>query len=84
MTCDSKINLFIFVESVERHNPNHNPYFYIFVGISMRWLYPPASEMKAETDFNVTYELVVDASFYTWAYTNGYFDTSGPTASGFG
>ncbi|XP_071147062.1 atrial natriuretic peptide receptor 1-like [Mytilus edulis] len=52
-------------------------------GVNMRWVVPPPSEIEAETEFNVTYELILDTTFYTWAFTNGYFDNSGPSAAGF-
>ncbi|KAK3089985.1 hypothetical protein FSP39_008227, partial [Pinctada imbricata] len=46
-------------------------------GATLRWVEAPPSEIKAEVSFNVTYEFVVDASFYTWATSNSYFTTPG-------
>lgn len=42
-------------------------------GIEIRWIQPPGEEMRAQDDFNVTYELHLTDTFYDWAYTEGYF-----------
>lgn len=48
-------------------------------GTTLRWVVPPPSTLKTETAFNVTYELLLDADFYTWAVTQNFFQTKGFT-----
>lgn len=54
-----------------------------YTGVGFTWILPPAAEIKAETGFNVTYELILDGTFYSWAFNNGFFDNSGPSGNGF-
>ena len=42
----------------------------------MVWIEPPPDEIKAEEPFNVTYDMVLDDSFYDWAVPT-YFSTMG-------
>ena len=35
----------------------------------------PGDTIKAQTAFNITFELLVEDAFYTWAYDNSYFSS---------
>ncbi|ELU11951.1 hypothetical protein CAPTEDRAFT_165186 [Capitella teleta] len=53
-------------------------------GVALDWVEPPPTEIKAEEAFNVTYDLILDSTFYDWAVdTSGgqtnYFSTIGFT-----
>ncbi|KAJ8306224.1 hypothetical protein KUTeg_016769 [Tegillarca granosa] len=47
------------------------------VGVNLRWIVPPPSQIKAESPFDTTYELRLDSAFYDWAAPAGYFSQAG-------
>ena len=46
---------------------------YFCLGFNLRWIALPEETIKAQTAFNITFELKVNDRFYTWAYDNSYF-----------
>ncbi|WAR24777.1 ANPRA-like protein [Mya arenaria] len=42
-------------------------------GFDLQWIETPGEEIRAQEEFNVTYELIIKDEFYDWAYPKGYF-----------
>jgi len=42
-------------------------------GVHIRWIDTPGDKIRAQDDFNITYELILDDTFYDWAFTSGLF-----------
>ncbi|XP_052776488.1 atrial natriuretic peptide receptor 1-like [Mya arenaria] len=43
-------------------------------GLEVKWIETPGDEIRAQDEFNVTYELVIKDEFYEWAFNKSYFD----------
>ncbi|KAL4236675.1 hypothetical protein ACF0H5_005059 [Mactra antiquata] len=46
-------------------------------GFSIRWVETPGNTIKINEIFTMTYELIINDGFYTWAHGEGYFDGIG-------
>ncbi|XP_045157129.2 atrial natriuretic peptide receptor 1-like [Mercenaria mercenaria] len=46
-------------------------------GFDLRWITTAGDTIKVQEHFSLTYELIVNDDFYTWAFDNNYFDGIG-------
>jgi len=43
-------------------------------GFDLRWITVPGDTIRAQEEFDVTFELIIYDAFYTWVFDNTYFD----------